>query len=253
MTLGVMSLIFEGVVAALLVAVIVYAIKLNGRILALRTQESDLKEMIALFNDAATQAGQSAEHLKTVGLDSERNLRATIERAQAMRDDLFRAIESGGKMSDQVDYSVKRSQAAPPAEPVQTSVISKTEDLDHNELERKAEQAMEGLVDRFASQAEPSFWHAAIQKSSDNKDDTISLSDQSDHLEREHRFDDDPPRSDALTDPTPSVAPRVTAWTPGAASTAVAVEAPVQDDSKISRPEIEREMLKTMRISGVRR
>lgn len=251
MTLGVMSLIFEGVVAALLVAVIVYAIKLNGRILALRTQESDLKEMIAQFHDAATQAGESADHLKTVGLESERNLRVTVERAQAMRDDLFRAIKRGGKISDRVDHSVKQSQASPPAEPVQTSVISKTEDLDHEKIERKAEQAMEGLVDRFASQAEPSFWHAAIQNTSDREEHTISLGDQSDHQDRDHWFDDDPPRSDTMTDLTPSDAPRISAWTPGAASTAV--EAPAPDDPKISRSDVELEMLKTLRISGVKR
>lgn len=256
MTLGMMSLIFEGAVSGLLIAVIVYAVKLNRRILALRSQEGELKEMIGQFNDAALQAEISAGHLKTAGTDSERNLRATIERAQAMRDDLSFMIERGGNMSDRVDRSIERSRKSAPVTPVKEPLAATptpaSGELDNLEVERNAERAVEGLVDRFADQAESSLWLAATRKSSDREPsetggDNMQLAKINSTIDREHWFDDEPVLDDSLG----LQGPKVSAWTPGAASTAV--ENPPIENTISPRSDAEREMLKALRISGVRR
>jgi hypothetical protein len=247
MSLAMMSLIFEGAVSGLLIAVIVYAIKLNRRIIALRSQEGELKEMIAQFNDAATQAEISAGHLKAVGTESERNLRATIERAQAMRDDLSFMIDRGGNISDRVDRSIERSRKSAPVMPPREPVAPASEELDDLEVERNAERAVEGLVDRFANQAESSLWLAATRESPKGAADIMPLGDKNSGIDREHWFDDDPAQ-----DNSPVIAgPKVSAWTPGAASTAVVN--PTDEQPASPRSDAEREMLKALRISGVRR
>ncbi len=260
MTLGAMSLILEGTVSVLLVAVIVYAIKLNRRILALRSQEGELKDMISQFNDAALQAEASVGHLKTAGMESERNLRATIERAQAMRDDLSFVIERGGNMSNRVERSIERSRDRQPAKPVRTPIEPVADELDDRQVERNAERAVEGLVDRFANQAESSLWRGAKRDLSDNVAEIMPSGGTTSGIDREHWFDDDPMASkspaNAPAKPTAFSGSRVSAWTPGAGSTAVestAVEIPAEGTAESSRSDAERELLKALRISGVRR
>lgn len=255
MTLGAMSLIFEGVVSILLIAVIVFAIKLNRRILALRTQESELKEMIGQFNEAAIQAELSASHLKVAGTDSERNLRATIERAQAMRDDLSFMIERGGNMSDRVIRSIARSRERPPTAPMDKPLEPATEERADLKTKRNAERAVEGLVDRFASRAEPSLWRTATGESSNSQTDIMPAGDESPTIDREHWFDDDPLPVESPADPTAAAGPRVSAWMPGAGSKAVEIpeEMGVEDTENSSRLDAERQMLETLRTSGVRR
>ncbi|NQU71078.1 MAG: hypothetical protein HQ514_11045 [Rhodospirillales bacterium] len=267
MTLGAMSLILEGTVSVLLIAVIVYAIKLNRRILALRSQEGELKDMISQFNDAAIQAEASVGHLKTAGMESERNLRATIERAQAMRDDLSFVIERGGNMSNRVERTIERSRDRRPAKPVSMPiepVMEEREERDDREVERNAERAVEGLVDRFANQAESSFWRGAKRDLSDNPTEIMPSAGKTSGIDREHWFDDDPISSKApanpLAEPTAFIGSRVSAWTPGAGSTAVestavestAEEIPAQDTAESSRSDAERELLRALRTSGVR-
>lgn len=106
MSVSGVSLLFEGVVAVLLGVMIFYAVKLNRRITGLRNQEAELQGMIAQFNAAVTQADASADKLKSVGGDAERTLRGTIERAQALRDDLMFMIERGSLIADGVESAI---------------------------------------------------------------------------------------------------------------------------------------------------
>lgn len=82
------SLFFEGVLASLMVALIVYCVKLNRRLTLLRNQDAEMAEMIAGFRDVSDRAEQSAQRLKAAGLAAERSLRAAILEAEAVRRDL---------------------------------------------------------------------------------------------------------------------------------------------------------------------
>ncbi len=85
-----MSLLFDAVMAGLLIAMMVFAIKLNRRLVSLRERDAEIRAMIDQFRTAADQADASATRLKTTGIEAERSLRATLQEAQSVRDDLAR-------------------------------------------------------------------------------------------------------------------------------------------------------------------
>lgn len=117
------SLLFEGIMACLMVALIIYCVKLNRRLTLLRSQDTEMAGMIAEFRDASDRAEQSAQRLKAAGLAAERSLRAAILEAEAVRRDLSpmaipltppRAPTETPRESDSV---VDLMKAEPPAEP----------------------------------------------------------------------------------------------------------------------------------------
>ena len=119
MTVTGVSLTFEIVVAILLAVMIVSAIKLNRRIVGLRQREGQLQDMIVRFNQASERAEASAATLKAVGTDAEKSLRATVGKAQALRDDLVFMIDRGDAVAGQVERSITmaRSLAGAAASP----------------------------------------------------------------------------------------------------------------------------------------
>lgn len=113
MNLSAFTLLFEAGFAILLLVTIVYAVKLNTRISALRERDSELREMIGRFHEASSQAQDSAVALKSAGVDAERQLRATINRGQSLRDDLAFMIERGERIADRMERSAIRQRPAP--------------------------------------------------------------------------------------------------------------------------------------------
>ena len=113
MNLAAFTLLFEAGLAVLLVVTIVYAVKLNLRISGLRERDSELRETIGRFNEASSQAEDSAVALKSAGVDAERQLRATIERGQSVRDELAFMIEHGDKIADRIERSPIQRRPAP--------------------------------------------------------------------------------------------------------------------------------------------
>lgn len=130
MTLSAFAWVFEAVFAALLAVTIVYAIKLNARMSELRGRDSELQEMIGKFNEASHQAEDSALVLKSAGIDADKQIRASIERAQALRDDLAFIVEHGERIADRIAESPARgrfpepgnaAKTAAPAEPAEAA------------------------------------------------------------------------------------------------------------------------------------
>jgi hypothetical protein len=83
-----MSLLLEAGMAVLMTALIVYCVKLNRRLSLLRSQDAEIKELIAGFREASERAELSVQRLKAAGLAAERSLRGAMEDAAAMRTEL---------------------------------------------------------------------------------------------------------------------------------------------------------------------
>ncbi len=111
MNLSVFTLMFEAVFAVLLLVTIVYAVKLNVRISGLRERDSELREMIEQFNQASNQALDSVRVLKSVGVDADQKFKASIDRAQSLRDDLAYMIERGEKIADRIEHAPIQQQS----------------------------------------------------------------------------------------------------------------------------------------------
>lgn len=79
--------------ATLMVALIIYCVRLNRRLTLLRDQEAQMAEMITGFREASDRAEQSAQRLKAAGLAAERSLRSAVLEAEAVRRDLAPPVE----------------------------------------------------------------------------------------------------------------------------------------------------------------
>jgi hypothetical protein len=145
MTFAVLSLIFEAAVSALLVAVIIYAVKLNQRLGGLRERESELQDLITRFNEASRRAEASAATLRSVGTEAERSLRVMVDRAQALRDDLSYLIQRGERVADKVtertmspSFGPEKADSGPSRTTTPDPIARTTDDGDKAASQRKA-------------------------------------------------------------------------------------------------------------------
>jgi hypothetical protein len=97
-----MSLMLDALVAALLVATIVYAAILNRKLGRLRADRAELEAQIARFVDCTHRAEASIKHLKAVSEEAGRSLQQPIDRAMAVRDELVFMIERGDTLSEKL-------------------------------------------------------------------------------------------------------------------------------------------------------
>ena len=86
------TLSFEVGLATLMVALIVYCIKLNKRLSLLRNQNDEFADMIVGLREASERAEQSVQHLKAAGLTAEISLRSVIADAAVAQVDLSRLV-----------------------------------------------------------------------------------------------------------------------------------------------------------------
>ena len=102
------SLIINLMMAALLMATMVYCRKLSGRIKVLQDSKSDLARIIHDFDESTKRATQSiAEiHLATSRLSE--NMQHKIDKANYLADDLQYMIEKGQKLSGKTDATPTR-------------------------------------------------------------------------------------------------------------------------------------------------
>jgi len=83
-----LSLILDLVVAALLVATIVYAAILNRRLQGLRANKAEFEAMIGEFNEATRRTEGSIQALRLAADQTAKALSVQVERGQALRDEL---------------------------------------------------------------------------------------------------------------------------------------------------------------------
>lgn len=94
-------------VAALLVATIVYAVILNRRLGALRTGRDDLAKMIRDFAAATERAEASIAKLKTNSGRRQSDLEERIEGARAIREELAFLIDRADSQSNRLEGLIR--------------------------------------------------------------------------------------------------------------------------------------------------
>lgn len=130
------SLLFEAGLATLMVALIVYCIKLNKRLSLLRSQNAEIADMMVGLRDASERAEQSVQHLKSAGLSAERSLRSAIEDAAVAQAALVRlAVPSSPAAGPQV-------QREPPDSSTLTRSVASASDAPEGPRREKVERDM---------------------------------------------------------------------------------------------------------------
>lgn len=131
MTIAVVSIVFDCVLAGLLAAMIYYAVRLNQRIVMLRAREDELTKMFESLAQAAEStvgARQTAEQLRSAGTEAEVSVKAAVAKANAMRGDLELMIDQAVALIDKIEeeterqasirMSAEKASAAAPSRPV---------------------------------------------------------------------------------------------------------------------------------------
>lgn len=104
-------------VAVLLAATIGFCLVLNRRLAALRRNESELKQVLTQFNQAAERAESGIAKLKEVGDQTAATLRERIGEAKALRDDLAFVAERSDRIATDLGRKLTTSRplrAEPP-------------------------------------------------------------------------------------------------------------------------------------------
>src|ERR1700720_2186453 len=110
-------MLLDLVVAALLVATIVYAVRLNGRLSVLREDRAQLQEMIKGLQKATAQAEEAVGGLRLGAADAGRALHEVVERAQGLKADLMFITEKADGAADRLEAALKmQREVAVPAE-----------------------------------------------------------------------------------------------------------------------------------------
>jgi hypothetical protein len=144
------TLSLDVIVAALLVATIVYAVRLNRRLAVLREDRQQLQDMIKGLQKATQQADEAVGGLRLGAADAGRTLHEIVERAQGLKADLLFIIKKADAAADRLEAALKshRDTQAAPAETV--SPAREPRRRPNVELEAAAADA-KGAQSRLAS------------------------------------------------------------------------------------------------------
>ena len=122
MSMGMISLLMNLLMAGLLMATIFYSQKLNRSIRIMQQSKNDMAKLFAEFDESITRATESLQELKDAGKKADAILKDKLGAANLVADDLTFLIERGNKMADQLGGSVRAPvRAATPAPASETS------------------------------------------------------------------------------------------------------------------------------------
>jgi len=118
------SLIMDAVVAVLLIATIVFAIKLNGRLAALRNDSARLQGLIQGLRESSGAAEDAVAALKLAAGDAGRQLQNTIEQARKLDADLNFITERAGDIANRLEMGMRTQRDQQPSATVGVTGLS---------------------------------------------------------------------------------------------------------------------------------
>lgn len=109
------NLIFDALIAVLLVATIFYAAVLNRKLGALRDAKDEMAALLVSFAESTKRAGNGVELLKQEAGRSGAALQNKVTAARGLVDDLGFLIEKGTSLAQRIDGGVGTTRAKPAA------------------------------------------------------------------------------------------------------------------------------------------
>ncbi|WP_259783161.1 DUF6468 domain-containing protein [Aestuariispira ectoiniformans] len=106
--------------AVLLVAVLVYAIRLNRHIGALQKNKADLEKLLAGFVSSTERAEQALDRLKSGSQEKSAELDSLVGKAETLRADLAYMLDRGDEIANRLENGIRsgRSGGSPAASTV---------------------------------------------------------------------------------------------------------------------------------------
>lgn len=100
------ALIFDGVVAALLVVTIVYAAILNRKLSALRSAKGEMERVLGSFSDATAKVERGLAGARDAAEGAAQELRKQVETGRGLADDLAFLVQRGSELADKLDGAI---------------------------------------------------------------------------------------------------------------------------------------------------
>jgi hypothetical protein len=112
----ILSVLMNALMAGLLLATIIYCLKLNSRIRVLQDSKSELASIIREFDESTQRATQNINEIHAATMRISENMQHKIDKANYLANDLEMMIEKGNKLTGRVDTAPVRP-APRPADP----------------------------------------------------------------------------------------------------------------------------------------
>jgi|GEM_PF-1064476 len=109
MILPELSLVLDILIACLLVAVIVYALRLNKNLSVLQQSKSELEKMLAGFTESTEKAEQAIQKVKDASTQNRESLNKLLSEAETLREDLAYMIERGNSLADKLEGGIAQN------------------------------------------------------------------------------------------------------------------------------------------------
>ncbi len=116
-----LSLILDLVVAGLLVAVIIYAVRLNAALRTVKEGKEELETLMAGFAASTAKAEDAIQRIKEASGSNSAVLNGLLGDAETLRDDLSFLIERGERAAQALETGVTRSREPQPQHQPQPS------------------------------------------------------------------------------------------------------------------------------------
>lgn len=114
------SLLLDGLMIALLIATIAYAVMLDRRLRSFRQSRDEMQQLLSVFTAATAQAQSGIVALREAAQSTSGDLKAQLDRAKALRDDLAFLVDRGGSLADRLEGGVSAARAGVKAAEVRT-------------------------------------------------------------------------------------------------------------------------------------
>ncbi len=101
--------------AVLLIAALIYSIRLDKKLKVLRDRQAELAKIVSEFNQAAERAEGSIHTLQQTSLDAGRDLDHRIQKANALSEELRLLTELGESRADRLSQTAVQRPTAPAA------------------------------------------------------------------------------------------------------------------------------------------
>lgn len=110
---SILSIFMDLVMVGLLLATIIYCLRLNKRIKVLQDSKSELARIIHEFDESTKRATQNINEIHSATNRISENIQHKIDKANYLANDLEMMIEKGNKMAGKVDASPVRPASRP--------------------------------------------------------------------------------------------------------------------------------------------
>lgn len=158
----ILSVIMNGLMAGLLLATIIYCLKLNSRIRVLQDSKSELARIIREFDESTQRATQNINEIHAATMRISENIQHKIDKANYLADDLEMLLEKGNKMAGKVD--------APPVRPAHVEPTAPTA-----ATARSLADIMPSRAPEAAAQAEPATGRRPLRTRSRAEQELMNL------------------------------------------------------------------------------